>query len=100
MKLNNVILLLALFVVIILSILLFMNIKKKRQEKLVAGICPSCGAEEKVIKTKDQTLTIAVIDSKVLKSHGCSGVSDVEFRCKECGLKEVHAVPTHCACGI
>lgn len=30
------------------------------------------------------------ITKRVLKNHGCSGVVEFEYRCKHCGLKEVH----------
>ena len=98
--LSNVILLLVLFILIVLGILLFMKSKQIRVSKLEAGICPNCDAKEKQINTPNGLLKIQVIESKLLKSHGCSGVADMEYYCKECEIKEVHTVPIQSACGI
>jgi hypothetical protein len=98
--LSNVLLLLVLFVLIVLGILLFMKTKQIRISKLEAGICPNCDAKEKQIQTPNGLLKIPAIESKLLKSHGCSGVADIEYYCKECEIKEVHTVPIKSACGL
>ena len=43
-------------------------------------------------KLQKQLLEQEVIRSKILKNHGCSGVTEIEYRCSACGLKEVHQV--------
>lgn len=43
-------------------------------------------------KNTNTTFTSEIINSRVLKNHGCSGVTEVEFSCKNCGLKEVHPI--------
>lgn len=37
------------------------------------------------------TFKSEAISARMLKSGGCSGVNDIEYRCKECGLKEVYS---------
>ena len=84
--------LLIFFLIVIFSILLYFKSKKSRQADLDKGICPSCLAEPKTFKD-DATGTIFrvdVIKSKVLKNHGCSGITEIQYTCNNCGLKEVH----------
>ncbi|MEA2049405.1 MAG: hypothetical protein U9O56_01535 [Campylobacterota bacterium] len=80
------------FLIVVFSILLFFKSKKSRQADLDNGICPSCGAKPKSFtdpKT-NSIFKIDVIKSKVLKNHGCSGITEIEYNCNNCGLKEVH----------
>ncbi len=80
------------FLIVIFSVLLYFKTKNSRVNKLNDGECPSCG--EKTRSFMDEaTKTVfksEVITARVLKNHGCSGVKDIEYRCKACGLKEVH----------
>ena len=60
--------------------------------------------EESVIlsyidKNTNTSFTHEIISSRVLKNHGCSGVIEVEYFCKNCGLKEVHSVNSS-GCGL
>ena len=93
--------LLILFLITIFSVLLYFKTKTSRVEKLVSGECPSCKQKAKIFfdeKTKT-TFKSEIIKSRVLQSHGCSGVKDVEFSCESCGLKEVHStnlLPSSC----
>ena len=77
-----------------------MKAKQIKLSKLKRGICPSCGAEEKTIQTSEQLIRIPVINTKILKSHGCSGVIDVEYYCKECETREVYAMPNNSNCDL
>ena len=38
-----------------------------------------------------------VIKSKLLRSGGCSGTNEIEYRCKECDYKTVRS--EHGSCG-
>ena len=90
---QTVIFLLILFLITIFSVLLYFKTKTSRVEKLVSGECPACNQKAKIFfdeKTKT-TFKSEIIKSKVLQSHGCSGVNDVEFTCSSCGLKEIHS---------
>ena len=93
--------LLMLFLITIFSVLLYLKSKTSRVEKLLSGECPACGQNAKVFfdeKTKT-TFKLEIIKSRVLQSHGCSVVKDVEFSCESCGLKEVHStnlLPSSC----
>ena len=60
--------------------------------KLNQGECPSCGEKPRTFKDNNTntTFTVDIISKRVLKNHGCSGVVEFEYRCKSCGLKEVH----------
>ena len=97
---HNIVLLLIFFVLIILGILLFLKSKQIRISKLESGICPNCDAKPKQINTPSGLINIPVITTKLLKSHGCSGVADIEYYCKECEIKEVHTIPIRKSCGI
>ena len=98
---QNLFFLLILFLITIFSVLLYLKSKTLRVEKLLSGECPACGQKAKVFfdeKTKT-TFKSEIIKSRVLQSHGCSGVKDVEFSCESCGLKEVHStnlLPSGC----
>ena len=84
--------LLIFFLIAVFSILLYFKSKKSRQATLDAGICPSCGAQSKSF-TDEATGThfrVDAIKTRVLKSHGCSGIVELEYKCNSCGLKEVH----------
>ena len=84
--------LLLFFLIAIFSILLYFKSKKTRQADLDNGICPSCDAKPKTFNdSKTGTVfKVDVIKSRVLKSHGCSGINEIEYKCNNCGLKEVH----------
>ena len=85
--------LLILFLIVIFSVLFYFKSKNSRVEKLISGECPSCGQKTKA------TFKSEIIKSRVLQSHGCSGVKDVEFICESCGMKEVHStnlLPSSC----
>jgi predicted RNA-binding Zn-ribbon protein involved in translation (DUF1610 family) len=87
-------LILILFLISIFSVLLYFKTNKNRLDLLISGECPTCGEKTKTFfdKNTNTTFTSEVITSRVLKNHGCSGVTEVEFFCKNCGLKEVHQV--------
>ena len=90
---QTVIFLLLIFLIVIFSVLLYYKNKHSRVDKLHSGECPSCGEKTKFFyndKTKT-TFKQEVITAKILKSGGCSGVYDIEYRCKSCGLKEVYS---------
>jgi len=80
------------FLIAIFSILLYFKSKKSRQDDLDNGICPSCGATTKTFTdpVTNTTFKVESIKKKVLKNHGCSGVTEFEYNCNNCGLKEVH----------
>lgn len=84
---------LILFLISIFTILLYMKNKKSRLADFEQGICPNCHATTKRFKDENTQSTFAIspIESRVLRDGGCSGVSDVEYKCKSCGLKEVHS---------
>jgi len=76
----------------IFSSLLYFKSKKSRQATLDSGTCPSCNATAKSFKDPNTgaLFKAEVIKAKLLKKHGCSGVSEIEYVCNNCGLKEVH----------
>ena len=84
--------LLILFLIVIFSTLLYFKSKKTRQADLDNGICPACNAQTKSFKDPNTGVIFNVesIKSKILKSHGCSGIKEIEYTCNNCGLKEVH----------
>lgn len=90
---QTLIFLLLLFLIAVFSILLYYKNKHSRVDKLNKGECPSCGAIPKVFydEVHRTRFTQEVITKNVLKSHGCSGVHEIEYRCKNCGLKEVYS---------
>lgn len=93
--------LLILFLISIFAILLYMKNKKERLSAWHNGICPTCKAETKKFKDEKSgaIFSVSPIESRVLRNGGCSGVSDVEYVCKSCGVKEVHAeIAGRCGC--
>lgn len=90
---QTLIFILILFLISVFSILLYFKNKHSRVDKLNRGECPSCKAKAKVFfdEVNHTQFTQEVITKNVLKSHGCCGVYDIEYRCKECGLKEVYS---------
>ncbi len=84
--------LLILFLIVIFSVLLYFKSKKSRQADLDNGICPACGAAARSFKDPNTGVLFKVdsIKARVLKSHGCSGIKEIEYNCNSCGLKEVH----------
>ena len=83
---------LLLFLISIFSVLLFFKSKKSRQATLDSGTCPSCRATAKSFKDQSTgaLFKVEVIKQRLLKKHGCSGISEIEYTCSNCGLKEVH----------
>lgn len=94
-------LILILFLISIFSVLLYFKTKKSRLDSLNSGECPTCKEKRKIFtdKNTNTTFTQEVITSRVLKNHGCSGVVEIEFTCKNCGLKEVHQI-SNSGCGL
>ena len=84
---------LLLFLISVFAILLYMKNKKQRLVLLHEGTCPSCFTETKRFKDEatGAMFSVSPIKSRVLKGGGCSGVSDIEYVCNSCGLKEVHS---------
>ena len=82
---------LILFFIVVFSIRLYFKLKKENLTKLHNGICPSCDATKKEFTnpTNGMKIKVDVIMAKVLRSGGCSGASEVEYKCKECGFKMV-----------
>ena len=83
---------LLLFLIAIFSILLLFKSKKEAQDTLEEGTCPSCHATFRTFKdnSTNTSFRVDVIKKRVLKNHGCSGVTEYEYTCSSCGLKEVH----------
>lgn len=97
---QTLLLILILFLTTIFSVGLYYKQKNQRKQNLNAGICPECKAEPKIFTKDDGTkFRIDIIKTKLLKNHGCSGVSEIEYRCEACGHKEVHSI-TNGGCGI
>lgn len=93
--------LLLFFLIAVFSTLLYFKLKNSRKEMLQDGQCPACKERAKTFKDENTGVVFKkdVISAKLLRSHGCSGTRDVEFRCSNCGLKEVHTV-TSGGCGL
>ncbi|CAM3831529.1 hypothetical protein [Arcobacter cloacae] len=91
---QTIIFLLLAFLIAIFSVLLYFKTKNSRLNTLLNGECPSCKEKRKTFfdKNTNTTFTSEIISSRVLKNHGCSGVTEVEFSCKNCGLKEIHPI--------
>ena len=91
---QTVIFLILAFLIVIFSVMQYFKSKKTRESKLNEGICPSCGEKAKTFYDANTKTSFKqeVIKSRILKNHGCSGVTEVEYRCNVCGLKEVHQV--------
>ena len=83
---------LLLFLISIFSVLLFYKSKKSRQSLLDQGTCPVCDSSTKSFKDEKTgaLFKVEVIKKRILKSHGCSGITEIEYTCNNCGLKEVH----------
>jgi C4-type Zn-finger protein len=98
---QTLIFLLILFLISIFSVLLYFKNKKDRLSQLNSGQCPVCKQETKTFfdKNTNTTFKTEVITSRVLKNHGCSGVTEIEYICKSCGLKEVHSLSNN-SCGM
>ena len=94
-------LILILFLISIFSVLLYFKTKVNRLDLLNSGECPTCKQKRKSFfdKNTNTTFTSEIISSRVLKNHGCSGVVEIEFSCKNCGLKEVHSINSS-GCGV
>lgn len=90
---QTIIFLLITFLIVIFSVLLYFKTKHSRVDKLNRGECPSCGETTKSFydETTKTTFKSEVITARVLKNGGCSGVNDIEYKCKSCGLKEVYS---------
>lgn len=90
---QTLIFLLLAFLIAIFSVLLYYKNKHLRVDKLNQGECPSCGEKTRTFYDENTKTTFRqeVITAKVLKGGGCSGVNDIEYRCKACGLKEVYS---------
>lgn len=99
----TIIALLLTFLIVIFAILLYFKSKKTRQSLLDSGVCPACDASRKSFtdEVSGKTFYVEVIQQRVLKKHGCSGIVEIEYRCNNCGLKEIHTdVGQNCSCGI
>ncbi|PLY06418.1 MAG: hypothetical protein C0625_09790 [Arcobacter sp.] len=90
---QTIIFLLLVFLIVIYSVLLYFKNKHSRVDKLNSGECPSCGQKTKTFYDENTKTTFKqeVITARVLKNGGCSGVNDIEYKCKICGLKEVYS---------
>lgn len=99
---QTIIFLLLIFLIVIFSVLLYYKTKHSRVDKLNNGECPSCKAKPKIFYDQENNRTIKqdVIKARILKSGGCSGVNDIEYRCKVCGLKEVYSQSGNSSCGV
>lgn len=91
---QTIFLILILFLISIFSVLLYFKNKKNRLSLLNKGECPTCREKQKTFTDKNTNAIFIqeVIDSRILKNHGCSGLIEVEYSCKRCGLKEVHSI--------
>ncbi|MFZ9659551.1 MAG: hypothetical protein ACO29X_03275 [Arcobacteraceae bacterium] len=83
------------FILLLLSIfgaLLYYKSKNQRQRMLEKNECPDCGAKKKTFKDMANGVTFESlpIKERVLKSHGCTGVYEIEYSCTSCNLKEIH----------
>jgi len=76
----------------IFSVMLYFKQKTSRLDSLNSGVCPTCGSKTKIIldSDNDTQFKVPVIKKRLLQNHGCSGAIEIEFKCTECGLKEVH----------
>lgn len=90
---QTVIFLLLIFLIVIFSVMLYYKTKHSRVDKLNSGECPNCGQKTKTFYDENSKTTFRseVITKRVLKDGGCSGVHDIEYRCKSCGLKEIYS---------
>ncbi|WP_424688419.1 MAG: hypothetical protein ACNI3H_08955 [Halarcobacter ebronensis] len=99
---QTLIFLLLTFLIVIFSVLLYFKNKHSRVDKLNKGICPSCGDKAKTFydERTRSTFKVDVISARVLKNHGCSGLNDIEYTCKTCGLKEVYSQSDSSNCSV
>ncbi len=90
---QTIIFLLILFLISIFSILLYYKNKHSRVDKLNSGECPACGQKTRVFYDENTKTTFKseIITTRLLKGKDCSGVKDIEYTCKSCGLKEVYS---------
>jgi hypothetical protein len=88
----TIISILFLFLISIFSILLFYQLKKIRHYKLNSGNCPVCGVTTKSFKDENtgSLFTVEAVKQRVLSNNRCSGIVEIEYKCNNCGLKEVH----------
>ncbi len=98
----TLILLLILFLIVIFGTLLYFKIQNQKQVMLEAGRCPSCGSERKRFEDESSGVLFEVspIESRILKNHGCSGIVEIEYICKSCGVKEIHNSVGNSCCGL
>lgn len=99
---QTLIFLLLTFLLVIFSVLLYLKNKTSRVDRLNSGECPTCGEKAKIFydEVNKTQFRNEVITKRVLKNHGCSGAVEIEYRCKSCGLKEVHAQSSNSGCGM
>ncbi|MBI3874046.1 MAG: hypothetical protein HY307_03470 [Arcobacter sp.] len=83
---------LLLLLLTIFGTLLYYKTKNQRQHMLEDGNCPDCGASKKSFRDQNTGVTFesSTIKQRVVKNHGCSGIVEVEYTCKNCELKEVY----------
>ena len=83
---------LLLFLIAVFSVLLFFKSKQSRQSLLDDGTCPVCQSSTKSFKDENTgaLFKVEAIKKRILKNHGCSGIVEIEYKCNNCGLKEVH----------
>jgi len=93
--------LILIFLIVIFLTLLYFNSKKTRQANLDKGICPRCLATSKsfIDPNTGVEFKVDVIKTRLIKNHGCSGISEIEYRCNSCDLKEIHTTIGQ-GCGI
>lgn len=89
---QTIILLLILLLVAVFSTMLYLKNKTSRIDTLNQGECPDCHEKTKVFYDEKMRTTFKteIIKAKLLKSHGCSGIKEIEYTCTNCNLKEVH----------
>lgn len=99
---QTIIFLILTFLITIFSILLYFKNKHSRVDKLNNGECPTCGQKTKMFFDENTNTSFKneVITTRLLKNHGCSGVSEIEYRCKSCGLKEVYSQNSSSSCNF
>ncbi|MDY3200154.1 MAG: hypothetical protein RBQ84_04300 [Arcobacter sp.] len=97
---QTLIFILILFLISIFSVLLYFKTKKSRLDLLNSGECPTCKAKTKTFfdKNTNTTFTSEVINSRILRNHGCSEVVEIEYSCNNCGLKEIHSINSSSCC--
>lgn len=89
-------------IVILLTIATYLYFvqKKKNLDLFLKSTCPSCDATKTVFHTpENEKVYFNPIEQKLIKNHGCSGVKEVEFRCKKCDFHQIHTLPNR-GCGL